>query len=102
LSGVNTVAIAGYMTQNCDESTARDAFHLGYAVEFLADATGTVPLANAAGAMSAEDVHRGVLTVMQSNFATVVSTADWIAAVEKGEAFDRPSIWASTAVAREA
>jgi nicotinamidase-related amidase len=101
LADIDTVAIAGYMTQNCDESTARDAFHLGYAVEFLADATGTVPLANAAGAMSAEDVHRGVLTVMQSNFAAVVTTADWIEAVEKGERFDRPSIWASTAVARE-
>ncbi|MER7134570.1 cysteine hydrolase family protein, partial [Streptosporangium saharense] len=47
--GVDTLAIAGYMTQNCDESTARDAAHLGLSVEFLSDATGTVPLSNSAG-----------------------------------------------------
>ena len=45
---VDTLAVAGYMTQNCDESTARDAFHRGMAVEFLSDATGTLALSNRA------------------------------------------------------
>lgn len=100
LEGVDTVAIAGYMTQNCDESTARDASHLGFAVEFLSDATGTVPLANAAGALSAREVHEHVLVVMQSNFAAVTTTGEWIDAVAAGAPLGRPSIWESTAPAR--
>ncbi|MEN3534496.1 cysteine hydrolase family protein [Microbispora sp. ZYX-F-249] len=100
LDGIDTVAIAGYMTQNCDESTARDAFHLGFAVEFLSDATGTVPLANAAGALSARQVHENVLVVMQSNFAAVTTTGEWIDAVAAGVPLPRPSIWESTAPAR--
>jgi nicotinamidase-related amidase len=46
---IDTIAIAGYMTQNCDESTARDAVHRGLAVEFLSDATGTLAMANCCG-----------------------------------------------------
>ncbi|GAA0376750.1 cysteine hydrolase family protein [Microbispora corallina] len=99
--GVDTLAVAGYMTQNCDESTARDAFHLGFAVEFLSDATGTVPLANAAGSRTAEEVHESVLVVMQSNFAAVTTTDRWIEAVEARLPIPRPSIWESTAVARD-
>lgn len=95
--GIDTVAIAGYMTQNCDESTARDAFHLGFAVEFPSDATGTVPLANSAGALSARQVHEHVLVVMQSNFAAVTTTDEWIDAVVAGVPLPRPSIWESTA-----
>ena len=38
---VDTVCIAGYMTQVCCDTTARQAFHRGYKVEFLRDATGT-------------------------------------------------------------
>ncbi|MFI6323909.1 cysteine hydrolase family protein [Nonomuraea sp. NPDC050556] len=94
--GVDTVSIVGYMTQNCDESTARDAYHRGQRVEFLSDATGTVALHNGAGSRSAQEVHEGVLVVMQSNFAAVVSTADWIEAVKAEKPLDKPSIWAST------
>jgi len=39
--GVGTIVIAGYMTQMCCDTTARHAVHLGFAVEFLSDATGT-------------------------------------------------------------
>lgn len=94
--GVDTVSIVGYMTQNCDESTARDAYHRGQRVEFLSDATGTVALRNSAGSRSAQEVHEGVLVVMQSNFAAVVSTADWIEAVKAEKPLDKPNIWAST------
>ncbi|MFC4060740.1 cysteine hydrolase family protein [Planomonospora corallina] len=94
--GVDTLTVAGYMTQNCDESTARDAFHRGLAVEFLSDATGTVALATPAGSLSARQVHEHVLVVMASNFAAVATTAEWAAAVRAGEPLPRPSIWAST------
>ncbi|MEV4091940.1 cysteine hydrolase family protein [Streptosporangium saharense] len=98
--GIDTLAVAGYMTQNCDESTARDAAHLGLQVEFLSDATGTVPLSNSAGTATAEEVHNHVLVVMASNFASVVTTAEWIDAVKAGEPLARPNIWASTEIAR--
>jgi nicotinamidase-related amidase len=93
---VDTLAVAGYMTQNCDESTARDAFHRGIAVEFLSDATGTLALSNRAGSVTAEELHNHVLVVMASNFASVSTTAEWAAAVKSGELLPRPSIWAST------
>src|SRR5664280_2711238 len=37
--GVETVVIAGYMTQMCCDTTARQEMHLGFAVEFIYDAT---------------------------------------------------------------
>jgi nicotinamidase-related amidase len=88
--GVDTITIVGYLTQTCDESTARDAVHLGYRVEFLSDATGAIPLANRAGVLSAEESHRAGLVVMQSFFASVATTAQWIEAVRTGAEPGRP------------
>lgn len=78
--GIDTVAIAGYMTQNCDESTARDAAHRGLHVEFLSDATGAPELSNRAGRVDARTLHETVLTVLESRFAAVVTTDQWISA----------------------
>ncbi|GAA3114741.1 cysteine hydrolase family protein [Streptosporangium carneum] len=97
---IDTLAVVGYMTQNCDESTARDAAHLGLAVEFLSDATGTVAMSNRMGAVTAEELHNHVLVVMESNFASVATTAEWTAAAKSGAALPRPNIWQSTAPAR--
>jgi nicotinamidase-related amidase len=46
---VDTLTVAGYMTHNCDASTINHAVHAGLAVEFLHDATGSVPYENSAG-----------------------------------------------------
>jgi nicotinamidase-related amidase len=98
--GVDTVTVVGFMTQNCVESTVRDAVHRGYAAEVLADATGTVGLANSAGAVSAADLHGRSLVVLQSRFAAV-STADvWIDALRTGDDLQRSSLLASAAAAR--
>ncbi|WP_031158554.1 cysteine hydrolase family protein [Streptosporangium roseum] len=94
--GVDTLTVAGYMSQNCDESTARDAHHRGMAVEFLSDATGTLALSNRAGSVTAEELHDHVLVVMDSNFASVATVAEWVGAVRSGEPLPRPNIWAST------
>jgi nicotinamidase-related amidase len=99
---IDMIAIVGYMTQNCDESTARDAAHRGYVVEFLSDATGTLAMSNSAGAVTAEELHRTVLVVMQSRFASVATTAEWIDAVRSGAALEAPNIFASTAAGRQA
>ncbi|WP_199037846.1 isochorismatase family protein [Glycomyces salinus] len=98
--GVDTVTVVGYMTQNCDASTAYEAVGLGIAVELLSDATGTLPISNGAGSLTARQLHQAMLVVMASNFASVAATGDWIAAVERGEDLPAPDIWASTEVAR--
>jgi nicotinamidase-related amidase len=82
---IGTATLAGYMTQNCVESTARAAAHLGFAVEVLRDACGALAYENAAGYASAETIHATSCVVMQSNFAAVMATQDWLA-VLKGQA----------------
>ena len=78
-NGVSRVAICGYMIQMCCDTTARQAFHLGFQVDFLSDATGTLDLQNSAGSISASDLHRAVMVTMAAKFARVVGTEEWIA-----------------------
>ena len=78
MKGVSRVAICGYMTQMCCDTTARQAFHLGFQVDFLSDATGTMDIQNSAGSISASDLHRAVLVTMAAKFARVVGTEEWI------------------------
>ncbi|MFI0239861.1 cysteine hydrolase family protein [Streptomyces sp. NPDC016845] len=94
--GVDTLTIVGYMTQTCDESTARDAVHRGYRVEVLADATGALPLSNRTGTLSAAQIHHAVLVVLQSFFAFVASTAEWVGAVRNKTPLGRPDFAAAT------
>lgn len=98
--GIDTIAVAGYMTHNCDASTVFEATHAGLAVEFLADATGAVPYANEAGSASAEEIHRAFSVVMHTRFAAVVSTDAWLAAVQAGAPLARDNIYASNQRAR--
>ncbi|MFA6941806.1 MAG: cysteine hydrolase family protein, partial [Clostridiaceae bacterium] len=52
----DTVTVCGYMTQMCCDTTARQAFHLGFSVEFLSDATGTLDISNSAGSIKADEL----------------------------------------------
>ncbi len=81
--GIGTVVIAGYMTQMCCDTTARQALHLGWRVEFLADATGTLAQKNAAGSVTGEELHRAILVTQQARFSTVLPTAEWIARIRQ-------------------
>ena len=76
--GISSVTIAGYMTQMCCDTTARQAFHRGYGVKFMSDATGTLSIANSAGAISDADLHRAILVTQQMRFSQVMTTAEWI------------------------
>ncbi len=75
---VETVVIAGYMTQMCCDTTARQAMHLGFGVEFLSDGTGTLTIKNEAGEVSGEELHRAILVTQQMRFSRVMKTSDWI------------------------
>jgi nicotinamidase-related amidase len=98
--GVDTLTIVGYMTHNCDASTAFEATHRGLKVEFLVDATGSVPYENDAGVASAEEIHRVFSVVMQSRFAAVATTDAWLAALEAGVPLPGGNIYASNQKAR--
>ncbi|MFN0199679.1 MAG: cysteine hydrolase family protein [Planctomycetaceae bacterium] len=83
--GIDTVVIAGYMTHMCCDTTAREAVHRGFSVEFLSDATGTLPLKNSAGEVTAEELQRAILCSQQMLLSEVISTDEWcrrIAATE--------------------
>jgi len=97
---IDTLVIAGYMTHNCDVSTVIHAVHLGLEAEFLADASGALPYANRAGSASAEEIHRAFTVVLQSNFAAVLNTSEWIAALAGGAAPARDNILVSNRRAR--
>lgn len=75
--GIDTVVIAGYMTQMCCDTTSRQAVHLGFTVEFLADATGTHDFRNDAGSITAEELHRAALVTQAARFARVLTVDAW-------------------------
>jgi nicotinamidase-related amidase len=76
---IDTLTVIGYMTQNCNDATIREAMHKGYAVEFLPDAAGSLSYKNKAGYASAEEMHRIITVVMESTYAATMSTDEWVA-----------------------
>lgn len=75
---IDTVCIAGYMTQVCCDTTARQAFHSGYQVEFLRDATGTLDVENKAGSVTAEQLHESILVAQQMFISDVIDNKTWL------------------------
>lgn len=75
---INTLVVAGYMTQNCNESTIRQAAHEGWEVEYLHDAAGSPSYCNKMGFLDAKTMHQASCIIMQSRFAAVMSTQEWI------------------------
>ncbi|WP_342118240.1 cysteine hydrolase family protein [Pseudoduganella sp. OTU4001] len=100
-NAIDTLTIAGYMTHNCNASTILEAWHMGLTVEYLSDATGSLPYENAAGRATAEEIHRAFSVVFHSNFAAVATTRVWADAVSAGRALEKDNIYLSNLRARE-
>lgn len=100
--GVDTITIAGFMTNNCDLATAVSAEELGLAAEILSDASGAVHLANEAGKVSADQLHQNLLVLLHSNFAAVASTEAWTEAVEAATALPKSDLGTSALQGRAA
>lgn len=83
---IDTITLTGYMTNNCVLASAAAAEPLGLSVEVLSDATGAIPLANAAGSASAKQVHETLMVLLNSNWAAVATTVEWAGALETGTA----------------
>jgi nicotinamidase-related amidase len=62
--GIDTLVVVGFTTDCCVDATSRDAFHRGYNVFVVSDAT---------DAYSAE-LHLGALAALQKNVALVTDT----------------------------
>jgi nicotinamidase-related amidase/phenylpyruvate tautomerase PptA (4-oxalocrotonate tautomerase family) len=71
--GVRTLVLAGCMTHNCIDSTAREALHRGYAVLVAADACATRALpATDGGVLGAEQVQAASLAALADRHADVL------------------------------
>jgi nicotinamidase-related amidase len=76
LAGVESLLVAGYMTHNCVDATARDAFHRGYRVGIVADVCATRDLPGSGGAvLPASVVHAAVLAGLGDRIAEIVDLA---------------------------
>lgn len=89
---IKTLVVAGFMSQNCVESTIRHAAHEGFAVEYLHDASGAVSFKNKMGTLSAKEMHEATSIVLQSRFAAVLTTDEWLDLVINDVAAARESI----------
>nr|WP_238393152.1 cysteine hydrolase family protein [Myxacorys almedinensis] len=90
--GIETVVIAGYMSHMCCDTTARQAMHLDFAVEFLSDATGTLPVSNGAGSVTGEEMHRSILVAQQMMISQVMTTDEWVDRVYVPARLDAPHL----------
>jgi nicotinamidase-related amidase len=77
-NAIDTLTVIGYMTQNCNDATIREAMHKGYKVEFLPDAAGSLSYKNKAGHVTAEEMHRIITIIMESTYAATMSTDEWV------------------------
>jgi nicotinamidase-related amidase len=74
--GIDQVIVAGFMTQMCCDTTAREAAHRGFKVLMAADAMAAMPVKAPDGAtIPAEQVHRTHLGSLNGFLATVTTAA---------------------------
>ena len=76
-AGVDTLLIAGCMTHNCVDATARDAFHRGYRVAVISDASATrdLPLPGG-GIVAAATVQQATLAALADRMVEVFTVAE--------------------------
>ena len=83
--GVRRLVITGIQTEQCCETTARLAADLGYAVDFVVDATNTFPIPNSdvpGEELGADAVVERTVYALRRRFARIVSTAELVGELE--------------------
>ena len=78
--GIDNITIAGYMTNVCCDTTARQALHMGIGATMLYDAVGVPAMPSIDGApIDPEHLQRGALAPLALMGVTMSTTADWVA-----------------------
>lgn len=71
-NGIRRVVVSGIRTEQCCETTTRHASDLGFAVDYVTDATLTFDMKNEDGStLSAADIKQRTATVLKDRFATI-------------------------------
>lgn len=78
--GISRLAVAGIRTEQCCETTTRNASDLGYAVDYVTEATLTFPMTTRAGRMvTAAEIRERTELVLADRFATIVTAGEAVA-----------------------
>ena len=76
-NGIGRVIVSGIRTEQCCETTTRHASDLGFAVDYVLDATLTFDMQHADGALFvAADIKARTAAVLKDRFARICSVAD--------------------------
>ncbi len=77
---IRRVIVSGIRTEQCCETTARHCSDLGYSVDFVAEATLTFPMTDAAGrTWSAAEIRARTELVLAGRFARIVTVEEALA-----------------------
>jgi nicotinamidase-related amidase len=78
--GVGRVIVSGIRTEQCCETTTRHASDLGFAVDFVSEATLTFPMTDASGReWSASEIKARTELVLADRFARIATVEDALA-----------------------
>lgn len=83
-NGIRRVIISGIRTEQCCETTTRHASDLGYAVDYVGEATLTFPMTDATGReWSAAEIRARTELVLADRFARIATVEEALAGVRK-------------------
>ena len=82
---VRRILVSGIRTEQCCETTARHASDLGWAVDYVTDATLTFDMAHEDGSLlAAADIKRRTAAVLKDRFATICSVEQAVQRLASG------------------
>lgn len=86
-SGARRLLISGIRTEQCCETTTRHASDLGYAIDFVSEATLTFPMRDASGRLwSAGEIAARTELVLAGRFARIVTVEAALAGLDARQA----------------
>lgn len=78
--GISRLVVAGIRTEQCCETTTRNASDLGFEVDYVTEATLTFPMTTRAGrVVSAVEIRERTELVLADRFATIVTADEAVA-----------------------